>query len=103
MLTILMYLFSCTLPCDIHSSYLTFCDHLVYTEYLGSPRLFGLSALEDQQCAGALMWTSITLLFLIPAAQITLRLLDPNREVRRFGKVVMGEVSPESSKTLLGN
>jgi cytochrome c oxidase assembly factor CtaG len=101
--SILLYLFSATLPCDILSAYLTFCDHVVYPAYLDSPRLFGLSALEDQQCAGALMWTCITLLFLIPAAQITLRLLEPNREVRRFGKVVMGEVSPESSKTLLGN
>jgi cytochrome c oxidase assembly factor CtaG len=101
--SILLYLFSATLPCDILSAYLTFCDHVVYPAYLDSPRLFGLSALEDQQCAGALMWTCITLLFLMPAAQITLRLLEPNREVRRFGKVVMGEVSPESSKTLLGN
>ncbi len=80
---ILLYLFSATLPCDILSAYLTFCDHVVYQAYLDSPRLFGLSALEDQQCAGALMWTCVTLLFLIPAAQITLRLLEPNREVRR--------------------
>ena len=101
--SILLYLFSATLPCDILSAYLTFCDHVVYPAYLDSPRLFGLSALEDQQCAGALMWTCITLLFLIPAAQITLRLLEPNREVRRFGKVVMGEGSPKSSTTLFGN
>ena len=101
--SILLYLFSATLPCDILSAYLTFCDHVVYPAYLDSPRLFGLSALEDQQCAGALMWTCVTLLFLIPAAQITLRLLEPHREFRRFGKVVMGGASPESSKTLLEN
>jgi hypothetical protein len=30
---------------------------------------------DDQQCAGALMWTSITILYLVPAAALTIRLL----------------------------
>jgi len=33
-----------------------FCDRVVYPFYLSSPQRFGLTALEDQQCAGALMW-----------------------------------------------
>jgi putative membrane protein len=97
--SILLYLFSATLPCDILSAYLTFCDRVVYPAYLDSPRLFALSALEDQQCAGALMWTCITLIFLVPAAQITLQLLAPNPQVRRFGKVGTGGASTESFTT----
>jgi putative membrane protein len=53
--SILLYLFLATLPCDILSGFLVFCDRVVYPVFLSSPRSFGLSALEDQQCAGALM------------------------------------------------
>jgi len=39
--------------------------------------LFGFSVLQDQQCAAALMWTCVTLVYLVPAAIISLRLLAP--------------------------
>lgn len=72
---ILLYLFLATLPCDILSAYLSFCDRVVYPVYLNSPRPFGISPLADQQCAGALMWSCITILYLLPAAILTVRLL----------------------------
>lgn len=96
--SILLYLFAATLPCDILSAYLTFCEHVVYPAYLNVPRLFPLSALQDQECAGALMWTCVTVFFLLPAVEITLRLLSPNPE----GKIELSQVSPESSRTSLG-
>jgi putative membrane protein len=74
--SILLYLFLATLPCDILSGVLVFCDRVVYPVYLSSPRSFGLSALEDQQCAAALMWTCVTLVYLIAAAIVTARLLS---------------------------
>lgn len=73
--SILLYLFLATLPCDILSAYLTFCDRVVYPAYLNTPRPFGISPLEDQQCAGALMWTCITFVYLLPAAILTIKLL----------------------------
>jgi putative membrane protein len=97
--SILLYLFSATLPCDILSAYLTFCDRVVYPSYLGAPRVFGFTALEDQQCAGALMWTCVTIIFLVPAARITLQLLAPNPEVRGLRTIGMSGDSPESSRT----
>jgi cytochrome c oxidase assembly factor CtaG len=97
--SILLYLFAATLPCDILSAYLTFCERVVYPAYLNAPRVFGLSALEDQECAGALMWTCVTILYLIPAAQITLELLAPNAEPRELGRVGIGGISPGSSGT----
>jgi putative membrane protein len=73
--TMLPYLFSATLPCDMLSAFLAFCDRVVYPAYLSTPRPFGISALEDQQCAGALMWTCVTFVYLVPATILTLQLL----------------------------
>jgi putative membrane protein len=77
--SMLLYLFLATLPCDILSGFLVFCDRVVYPVFLSAPRSFGLSALEDQQCAGALMWTCITVVYLIAGAVFTARLLSPHR------------------------
>jgi putative membrane protein len=74
--SILLYLFLATLPCDILSGFLVFCDRVIYPAYLYSSQPFGLSALEDQQCAGALMWTCVTIVYLIAAAIVTARLLS---------------------------
>jgi putative membrane protein len=74
--SILLYLFLATLPCDILSGFLVFCDRVAYPVYLSSPRQFGMTALEDQQCAGALMWTCVTLVYVIAAAIVTARLLS---------------------------
>jgi putative membrane protein len=76
---ILLYLFLATLPCDILSGFLVFCDRVVYPVYVSSSQPFGLSALEDQQCAGALMWTCVTVVYLIAGAIFTARLLSPQR------------------------
>ena len=73
--SMLLYLFLATIPCDILSGFLVFCDRVVYPVYLVGPRQFGVSALEDQQRAAALMWTCVTIIYLIPAMILTTRLL----------------------------
>jgi putative membrane protein len=77
--SMLLYLFLATLPCDILSGFLVFCDRVVYPVFLSPPRSFGFSALEDQQCAGALMWTCVTVVYLITGAVFTARLLSPHQ------------------------
>jgi len=77
--SILLYLFLATLPCDILSGFLVFCDRVVYPLYLSSAQAFALSALADQQRAGALMWTCVTVIYLIAGAIVTARLLVPQR------------------------
>ena len=72
-----LYLFLGTLPCDILSAFLTFCGRVVYPSYLSAARIVNLSPLQDQECAGALMWVSVTFAFLIPAVVITMRILSP--------------------------
>jgi len=75
-LSMALYLFLATLPCDILSAFLVFCNRLVYHFYRSQPQLFGLSALEDQECAGALMWVWVTFAYVIPAVVITVQVLS---------------------------
>jgi len=72
-----LYLFLATLPCDALSAFLSFCDRVVYSSYLTVPRVFNISPLQDQQCAGALMWTCATFIYLIPAVVVTIQILSP--------------------------
>jgi cytochrome c oxidase assembly factor CtaG len=78
-----LYLFCATLPCDALSAFLAFSDRVVYPMYLSSPRHFGLSVLEDQESAGAVMWLCVTIAYVIPAAIITTNLLSPRDEAAR--------------------
>jgi putative membrane protein len=86
----LLYLFLATLPCDILSGFLLFSDRVAYPVYFSMPRHFGFSVLEDQQCAAALMWTCVTLVYLVPAAILSTRLLSPRSLL--CGDVAQSEV-----------
>ena len=81
--TMLLYLFLATLPCDVLSGLLVFSDRVAYPMYLCMPQQSGLSALEDQQCAAALMWTCVTVVFLVAGTILSMQLLSPrtSREV----------------------
>jgi putative membrane protein len=89
-----LYLFFATLPCDLLSAFLTFCDRVVYSAYLNAPHRFHLSPLQDQECAGAIMWVSATFIYLIPAVIVTIRILSPSA-IR-----LVGHTAPESARSL---
>jgi putative membrane protein len=72
-----LYLFCATLPCDALSGFLVFCDRVVYASYLSAPRILVSSPLQDQQCAAAMMWTCVTIIFLVPAVIVTVQMLSP--------------------------
>jgi len=74
-----LYLFLGTLPCDALSAFLAFCDRVVYPCYLNAQPPGSLSALQDQEYAGALMWVAVTIAYLIPAVIVTAALLDHHR------------------------
>ncbi len=76
-----LYLFLATLPCDALSAFLTFCGRVVYPHYVSAHRPFDISALGDQELAGALMWVWVTFVYLAPAAVITMQMLSPRAEV----------------------
>jgi putative membrane protein len=74
-----LYLFCATLPCDVISAFLAFCGRVVYVSYLAGPGAFGMSPLQDQQCASAFMWVSVTFILLVPAVMVTMEILSPTR------------------------
>lgn len=73
-----LYLFLATLPCDILSAFLVFCGRPVYSSYLSTTQLFSFSPLQDQECAGAMMWVWVTFAYLIPAVVIAVGILSPS-------------------------
>jgi putative membrane protein len=75
--SMLLYLFLATLPCDVLSGLLVFSDRVAYPMYLSMPQMGGLSPLEDQQCAAALMWTCVTVVFLMAGTILSMQLLSP--------------------------
>lgn len=76
-----LYLFLATLPCDLLSGFLVFSERVAYPVYLAAPRHGGFSVLDDQQCAGALMWTCVTIVYLVVGTVIASRLLTGQRFV----------------------
>ena len=78
--SMLLYLFLATLPCDVLSGLLVFSDRVAYPTYLCTPQNGGLSPLEDQQCAAALMWTCVTLVFLVAGTVLSTQMLLPRKE-----------------------
>jgi putative membrane protein len=73
-----LYLFLATLPCDGLSAFLVFCGRVIYPQYgaLHAECSMSVSALEDQQRAGALMWFWVTFAYLVPAVLVTIGLLS---------------------------
>jgi len=76
----LLYLFLATLPCDVLSGLLVFSDRVAYPMYLHMHHTGGLSALEDQQCAAALMWTCVTVVFLAAGTFLSTQMLSLRKE-----------------------
>ena len=74
--SILLYLFLATLPCDLLSGFLVFCERVVYPVYFSTSPQFGFSVLEDQQCAGALMWTCVTIVYFVAGTIFVTQLLS---------------------------
>ena len=75
-----LYLFLATLPCDVLSAFLSFCGRVVYRQYLSDHGgMFGLSPLEDQSLAGAVMWLTVTFAYLIPALALSAQALSGER------------------------
>ena len=61
------------------SAVLSFSDHVIYASYALAPRLWGISAVEDQAAAGGIMWVPGSIAMLVPAAILGMRVLQPLR------------------------
>jgi cytochrome c oxidase assembly factor CtaG len=76
---LLPYLFLADVQNTILAAFLTFCERVLYPTYATAPRLTALTALDDQAAAGAIMWVLGSVAFLIPAACITIQVLQGPR------------------------
>jgi cytochrome c oxidase assembly factor CtaG len=79
--SVVLYLFLATLPCDVLSGFLVFSERIVYPAYLAAPNRSSLSVFQDQQAAGALMWTVVTIVYLVAGTVVATRLLSPRTVV----------------------
>ena len=61
------------------SAILSFSDHVIYASYAAAPRLWGISAIEDQAAAGGIMWVPGSIAMLLPAAILGMRALQTRR------------------------
>jgi cytochrome c oxidase assembly factor CtaG len=77
------YLFLADFQNTALSAYLIFSDRVVYPSYAAAPRLPGMSALEDQAAAGAIMWVPGSLAFLIAVGLISIKAMSSRRRAVR--------------------
>jgi len=64
------------------SAWLTFSDQVVYPSYAVAPRLWGISALDDQSTAGVIMWVPGSIFYLVPAFLVAMEALGGRRNRR---------------------
>jgi cytochrome c oxidase assembly factor CtaG len=60
-------------------AWLVFAERLIYPSYAAVSRPWGISALNDQTAAGAIMWVPGSIAFLLPVAWLVGQLLSPKR------------------------
>ena len=75
--TVIPYLLTSDIVNTILSAILAFSGRVLYPSYAAAPRVSSLSPLQDQVAAGSEMWVLNSIVFLIPAAVIVMRLLSP--------------------------
>jgi cytochrome c oxidase assembly factor CtaG/ferredoxin len=64
------------------SAVLCFSNHVLYPSYQSVPRLWGISALNDQAAAGAIMWVPGSIAFLAPAVALAMQALESSCTLR---------------------
>jgi putative membrane protein len=75
---IIPYLLAADVQNTVLAAILTFSDRVLYPWYAHVPRVGAMAPLQDQTLAGVLMWVPMSLVYLVPAFALTVRLLSPN-------------------------
>jgi putative membrane protein len=79
---LLLYLVMADIVNTVLSAFLAFCDRPVYPYYLREPNRFDISPLSDQRAGAVVMWVIGSLIFLVPAIVLTVRLLQREGRAR---------------------
>ncbi|HEY1986067.1 MAG TPA: cytochrome c oxidase assembly protein [Terracidiphilus sp.] len=75
--TLIPYLLSADILNTVLSAALVFSGRVLYPSYQHAERVSSLTALQDQVAAGAEMWVVNSLVFLVPAVVLTMKMLVP--------------------------
>jgi putative membrane protein len=79
---LLLYLVMADIVNTVLSAFLAFCDRPVYPYYLRETNPFHVSPLSDQRAGAVVMWVIGSLIFLVPAVVLTVRLLQREGRAR---------------------
>src|SRR6516164_11376378 len=86
--TMIPYLLFADIQNTALSAFLIFSERVLYPTYAAVPRLWGISALDDQAAAGAIMWVPGSVIFLVPVVVLAIRLIDsPQTRAARASNV----------------
>jgi len=77
--TMIPYLLLADLLNTIVAAFFVFSERVLYPHYAAVPRLAGISPLDDQITAGALMWVPGAIAFVLPTGLIALEVLNGRR------------------------
>ena len=92
---VLLFLISADLVNTALSAFLAFCNRPVYSYYTTGPNPFHVSPLSDQILGAVIMWVLGSIVFLVPAILITVRLMNPSRKTSYAGQYL--EANPDQS------
>jgi putative membrane protein len=77
----MVYLFAISIPMSVVSALITLSDGVLYPWYNDAERVFSLTALEDQQLGGLIMWVPGALIFWVAISILFYRwATDANKE-----------------------
>jgi putative membrane protein len=96
-LAMIPYLFLGDIQNTALSAYMIFCDRVLYSTYAGAIRLPGMSPLQDQITAGAIMWVPGSVVFLAPVIAISVRALSGQRRAVRPSTLKAFPIEPSQA------
>jgi cytochrome c oxidase assembly factor CtaG len=77
---IMLYIILADLQNTVLCAWLVFAERLIYPAYAKVSPLWGIAALDDQAAAGAIMWVSGSIAFLLPIVWSVAQMLSPQGE-----------------------
>ncbi len=80
--TMIPYLVLADVQNTAFSAIFAFAERAIYPVYGTVPRLWGISVLDDQAAAGALMWVPGSVAYVLPIGLLIGEILSPPRQVR---------------------
>ncbi|HEX7049990.1 MAG TPA: cytochrome c oxidase assembly protein [Longimicrobiales bacterium] len=69
----LLYLFAFGIPMSVVSAFITLSDKVVYPWYAAAPRVFDITAIQDQRLGGLIMWVPGMLIYWAAVTIVFLR------------------------------